>query len=1050
MSKKCDHTFLSNQPGTSQFQRMKAALLPENFNLNEFSIEQWMQFAYSLAQELNYFSVEDSENPLGNWQDFFLKEDEIGEFVASLEKEANVTPHLTLFITFIKLLEFTKKRFNELTKRHLDFYYEQILQISKKEAVVDQVHILFELAKNAEENLIEESTLAEAGKDAEGKRMQYATEEEYVANKTTVSYLKSLYHHRKKGSLNPLEKNGFSYAPMVNSLDGKGEDFKEDSSWYPFGYPKHFKAETSLPTPNLGFAVSAPTLKLSEGRRLVRFKFTLKKKLSAAYTNTLLEKIKVYATGAKGWIGPFTPLADIEGGYKSFASNKTIQLALEIDPTQEAIQAFDPEIHEATFHTTDPVFKFEIDVATTNDTLGYKFYTEVMEKVLLKSEILVKVEGATNLSLENDIGSIVPSKPFHPFGTQPMKRSAFYVGHDELFSKNWKNLSINASWLNTPDSFKEHYLGYRKDNQSLNLSPQRYYETLYFEYDNSSKVYIDNTGTAEIKKLTDSSFNIYVDGDDYFKAKVTLPDEDTIKTIDNQFELFQKSVDTYHFQLNVNNSNLTTGKNGPLKLSLNQSFLHKLFPKVYALALSAEDDTIIPNEPYTPLIEQISLNYEASQERVFGNNTSSTEGLNALELFHLHPFGQKTNTETLVAKYCEGGELYLGLEQAHELQNVSILFQMLEGTENPLTPSFSIDEKIEWAVLINNRWETLDSNHLLGDTTDNFLKTGIVTVKIPKQANEDNTLFEEKAVWLRAKTNKNFDAVCKAIGVHAQVVKATFLNNDNDLSHLINGLPSGTIAKLTERDALVKKITQPYHSFGGRAKETNDHYYRRVSERIRHRDRAINLWDYEHLILEAFEDVYKVKCLNHTKENNFHAPGEVSLVVIPDIVNNNAFDIFQPRLSTAKRNEIQAFINQKNSFFVTAKVINPDYEEIQITTDVKFHRGYDENFYRGVLEEDIKKYLSPWAYEETKGLNFGITFHRSKITDYIEQLPYVDFLSDLKVWHRITPFSVYEEQVNVIPSNPKAILVSAKLHQVNPIASKCDAPESKAKKPCLS
>jgi len=380
---------------------------------------------------------------------------------------------------------------------------------------------------------------------------------------------------------------------------------------------------------------------------------------------------------------------------------------------------------------------------------------------------------------------------------------------------------------------------------------------------------------------------------------------------------------------------------------------------------------------------------------------------------------------------------------------VQLLFQLMEGTENPLAESFTSTEKITWAVLSNNSWMELSSEYLLGDTTDNFLKTGIVTITIPREASNNNTLLPAGKVWLRAKSTKHFDAVCRFINIHAQVITATFVDSENDLTHLENGLAANTISKLTERDSAIKKVLQPYNTFGGCGQESDENYYRRVSERIRHRDRAINLWDYERLILEKFPEVYKVKCLNHTKGEDYHAPGNVAIVVIPSIKNNNAFDAFQPRLSTAKRNEISNYINKLNSFFISAEIINPNYEEVEVSLSVKFNTGFDENFYTKQIEEDIKKYLSPWAFSEASVLNFGVSFHKNKLISYLENLPYIDFLEDVIIKHRTSKTNSYSEKINVIPASPKAILVSAKKHFITSVQSKCKSKSPKKPTVCL-
>ncbi|WP_203292779.1 baseplate J/gp47 family protein [Luteirhabdus pelagi] len=1047
MAKNCDHTFLTQHGGTTQAQRESKALSPESVLLNDFSTREWMQFALRFAKEVNYFDTETNAKN-GDWQAFFSESENIEAFLSSLENSQDLTPHLTLFVSFLKLLDISKERFNAITKRHLDFYYGEILQIEKKAAVKDKVHLLFELAKNTSEANIEENTTLEAGKDAEGNRLQYETESQKIINQTKVAQLKSIYHHRKKAG-NPKEHNGIFVADAVNSIDGKGKPFKETPQWYPFGYPTHFQPEQPLEVAQIGFSIACPTLRLAEGERHVSLVHSFEKKLQAIATNDLVTAFEVYATGEKGWLGPFPLNTTTSHGFRTGVSDESLNLWLTIPKTEGAVIPYSQDIHGGQLQTDEPVFRFLLKTASPEFEKGYTIYTKLFQQKLLKSTVQLKVEDVKNLQLRNDLGAIAADKPFFPFTTQPMQRSAFYIDSKEVFAKKWESISIQGNWLKTPNDFKDHYIAYRKDGNNFNLSPKLYHHTLYFNFDSIQNLYISPGSNINIFKPTTTPLNLYVSGNDYFKMNVSIENKETFQKLEQNQPVFADASEGFQLQNTFTNTGVTTGYNGPLKLSLKQSFLHDLFPQIYALALSSEEDTVVPNQPYTPLLESLSVNYTASQARDFKNANNNTEGLKPLQLFHEHPFGQSKNDSNLFPVYCTGGELYIGLEQAVPQQQVSLLFQILEGSENPLADTYTADEKIEWAMLTETGWMDLDSEQLLGDTTDNFLKTGIVTLAIPSEATLQTTELPSGHNWLRAKSPKSFDASAKIIGVHAQVITAEVIDNQNIFSHLEKGLPAETISKLTLRDAKVKKVTQPYNSFGGRAEESDDSYYKRISERIRHRDRAITQWDYEHLILEQFKDIHRVKCLNHTDDANYQAPGAVTVLVLPNTENKNVFDIFQPRVSTAKRNEISDYINNKNSFFVTAKIENPQYEEVRVSLKVKFHKGFDALFYTKQLDEDIKKYLSPWTFETISKINFGGTVHRSTLISWMETLPYVDYLDSVVLEHRISETTAYTEKIAVTPSSPKSILVSAKQHHIEVTTGSCKSKTPKQTSQCL-
>ena len=168
------------------------------------------------------------------------------------------------------------------------------------------------------------------------------------------------------------------------------------------------------------------------------------------------------------------------------------------------------------------------------------------------------------------------------------------------------------------------------------------------------------------------------------------------------------------------------------------------------------------------------------------------------------------------------------------------------------------------------------------------------------------------------------------------------------------------------------------------------------------------------------------------------------VIVIPDIVNKNVFDIYQPRVSRALLNRVQQYLNRLNSFHVHAVVRNPDYEEVTVALKVKFHEGYDESFYKKQLNEDITRLLSPWAFEQTAEIRFGVTLHRSTVINWIEKLGYVDYVADVNLQKggEISTKSVS-------PESPKAILVSARQHQIDTDIKSCTV-QTETKETCQS
>lgn len=1067
--------------GTGQIERFIEQLDPSNFELQDFDIEDWMLFTFNFAKHVNYFDTNINEVS-GNWQDFFnyfnftdttipfrssrgyqKDKETIKEVLSAYKEEGKLTPHLTLFICFLMLLEESKTRFNKLTKRHLDFYYKEILQVSKRPATPDNVHVIFELAKKSFQQQIEEGTELNAKKDANGKLRIYTTEEELIANKATVASLKTCYYDTTTEEIKA--------SPVAITLDGEKEPLPEEAPyWFPFGYPSNVNDFITLPDANIGFALASPMFALAEGKRTVTITLEFEEekvvtdyKLDGFNPSDLKNSIHVYGSGSSEWIGPLklsTSTKPNEGS--RVVNNNKLVLVFQLEKEQDAVVNYNNEILLENYNTSDPLFKFQLNTDTEEATAyGFAFHRALTNRNLTKMTVHVAVEEAKNLLLENDNGKLKANKPFYPFTSQPVQQSNFIVNYPEAFSKKWESITVSFDWKNAPEDFKEWYEAYLKPSKSRGKK---------------------STYLAEIQKSTIDEAHLIVEDETYFTAEKSIYHKEEWKAIEEDQVLFSELLDqeteaflNYECKFSVTNaSGYEPETVEGVKLSLNNTFLHELFPRLYALALTSETDVLIPNEPYTPIGEQITINYTAEETRtvvsqvlpvdettpLLAANTEEAYLEERIRLYHIHPFGQneehnylKTKlqerdikdqydssivTSHLVPTYCKGGELYIGLEDAEELQNIALLIQVLEGSENPLAPSFEENEKIQWAILCDDKWKSLD-DYIISDNTGKFLTSGIIKFSIPREATKTNTRLPMGYHWVRAKMHKNYDTVCKAINIHAQAVLASFEDHDNELSHLEDGIPPNTIKKLITRIPQVKGITQPYTSFDGKPEESDIDFYRRISERLRHKNRAIALWDYEHMILQQFSEIYKVKCLNHTKvatneatKDNYVAAGEVTLVVIPDTVNKNVFDSFEPRASKGLLNKIEAYINQYNTMHVTAKVINPNYEKVHVRLEAKYKEGLDEIFYSKQIEEDIIKFLSPWAFDSTKAVTFGVALHKSVLVDYLEKLPYVDYLQNV----------IIEKEGQAIdgviaPSNPKSILVSAKTHTISTVLTTC-------------
>ena len=341
----------------------------------------------------------------------------------------------------------------------------------------------------------------------------------------------------------------------------------------------------------------------------------------------------------------------------------------------------------------------------------------------------------------------------------------------------------------------------------------------------------------------------------------------------------------------------TTSRAGFIRLKLDGGFGTDTYPVDVGEAGSpTAAGTREPTAPVLPTVSSLTLDYiaaaaarpgERRPKQAAGSSTSPRSATPSSRSRPARPACRCCPSSGPVPTPAEG-ELYIGVRDLHPPQNLALLFQVVDGTANPLV--VKPEDHIHWTYLRDNEWVPFAAD-AVADGTDGLLASGIVTLAVPADATTEHTLLPAGMHWIRLAVASESDAVCRLVTVAAQALRATYVVPDNGSTSHTAELPPGTITKLDPPDAAVKGVDQPFPTFGGRPVETTVAFATRVSERLRHKDRAIALWDYEHLILEAFPGIYQARCLNHTQYEPSTtgtgiyrelAPGHVTVVTIPD------------------------------------------------------------------------------------------------------------------------------------------------------------------------
>ena len=883
-------------------------------------------------------------------------------------------------------------------------------------------------------------TALTAGKDATGKELIYKTENELVINKAKVKGLKTIFLEKNVVVENnkPVEKINRMYAaPIANSADGNGTPFTvAESAWPALGYFDTAVKDNNVvgKEAEIGFAIASPQLFLAEGQRIITAKFSFTKIPLILKKDFNELTFTIQLTGEKEWVN-YNSITPVNIETETLTDATTIQfleLKIIIPNAEQAIVAYDKKIHGEVYQTDLPVIKFIF-----KDSLKY----ELLKSVTITAiRLTVDVAGVKNLILENDQTALGTTPIILPFTQTPKKGYSFYVGSKEVFFKALQSLTLSFDKIEevlvkrtVPSTAAVGDTKTVDDVAQINIAILKDRAWKYIPKNVNKNPYsfgaMQNSFTAKIEILYENDFNNIIKLENDRETNYQ-----NFPSKENSLSGFMKMdlIDEIDSSIIIDNS----GNNVSTKVILPKTFIIKNLELAYK-----------SSQPFVSDIEQFFHIYPFGTIETFPikNSKISFEELDKskdnllIETAYLLPqfkFGidekkevndaRTTELEALKKNFFnlyqyefevyQQGNLFIGIEDLKPPQNLSLLFKIADGTaqDNDTDPP-----KINWSYLINNEWRPLPDENIVSDSTYGLQVTGIMLIDFPADATNNNTIISKGLHWLCASVDAAADRIPKIINVIAQANKAVFFDQQNDPNHYKIPLPAGAIAKLSIKVPEVKIIQQPFESFDGKMREEGKVFYARASERLRHKHRAVTPWDYEHLVMQHFPGIYKVKCLTHTdpecicrhpKTNDGIpdttacccgqvAPGHVLIVPVSNLRNKAVVDILKPRTGRRTLLQIEEYLKKLTSPFVHVHAKNPKFEEIKTGFSVKFYTGTDKGRYLKQLNDDIIEFLTPWAFDESKEVVFGGSIYASNIINFIEELDYVDYITCFRMIH---------------------------------------------------
>ena len=927
-------------------------------------------------------------------------------FKKSIEENPNHKAHVGLLITFFKLYKYVQDDLNTLSKKHLDFYYHNILKQEFNGVVAKNMHVYFQIDENIDFLSLDKGKLIVAGQNDDGSDIIYQTEEEIILNNTVVSELITLflsrnnyfeYNSRHKLVSGIFSKVHCSDSAAVNAFNENNEVFST------LGEDQILKTdqEKTMNNARVGFAIASPSLVLGRSKREILFNFSFTTDSIKYLSNLIIDiansrKVSeeevffevfrglftINYTNYEGWI----EIMDYDIDYPSDWTLNSIGIRINLSKKSPSVDNYQESIHQLNLEASQPVFQFLI-----NSNEFYYPYSFLSGMEISKIDIHVKVEQLKSLKVITNEGDVDANAEFDMLGVNPLPGAYLLIGNHELFCKRVHRLSLGWSYTNLPSDFKsieEYYKSYNREIQ-------------------------DDSFKLKLSALSDFSFNR--SGTRDVTVEMFKTDEEG-RTLQDLY-IDEIDVDAFNLRPNfdfreedmLNYSN--DDETGYIKIELtepNVGFGSSIFATIYNESVTESTQNppkrqpisvSPPNEPFSPMIKDIFINYESISNLYFNESNVSENDTEQDNGFYLiSPFGVEQtfsmkgiSSNQMIHNFNFEGEFIIGLENIKPPQTLNFLIEIKKSSND----NYAFTQNLEWLYSNNNGWKELSSNNIIYDETINLTKTGVISILIPGDISNDYSLFNNDKFYIKACSKTQADQFSLIKAVYTNGIRSVEYFGELELEKTVH-LPPNSAESLRPNIPGLIDIYQPMKTFGGRDKETHLEFYKRISQTLNHKNRPVKRSDIENYTLQQFNWLSYVKCYSKEVLDNEFNNNNIYLLCLKKIDKTQNID--EVKLSAADKIIVETFLEKIISPFAKIEVINPQFEDIWVKCKIKFR---DISGGKGIarFNREFFNYLCPWAQSDQEEITLGKKIKKSEIIKFVKSRPYVSFVTGISIIH---------------------------------------------------